>query len=318
MASNINGATNLLLRDKDGMPLPLHLVTLIGRDEECHIVLTDSKVSRYHTKLTVKNASTVLVEDLNSSNGTFVNDQRVRAPRTMTIGDELRLHEVRLRLISAESSNVDATVLASVNERTNASAANPQSQPQAAAAVKADAPANESDATYLLSADDLARMRELPRHAINVQRPAEVVIGPCLVVLSAPIRGKIIPLQHQGIIGQWTIGRNKDADLELIDRTVSREHARIRKQGPRWQIENIQAANKVYVNGEQVEIAELKSGDRILLGRTEIEFKLSHDSAAELSAVTTQPFPLKTVLFIVVGALVVATAGALFLIFGMR
>lgn len=312
MASNMNGATNLLLRDQDGTPLPLHAITLIGRDEECHIVLTDTMVSRYHTKLTVKNASTVLVEDLNSSNGTFVNGQRVRAPRTMTIGDELRLHEVRLRLTSAESSNADATMMASANAHINKSAATSQSEPQPVAAVKADAPTSDSDATHLLSADEFARLREARRQAINVQRPAEAVIGPCLVVLSAPIRGKVIPLQHQGIVGKWTIGRNKGADLELVDRSVSREHARIRKQGTRWQIENIRAANKVYLNGEAVETAELKSGDRILVGRTEIEFKISHDSAAELPAVTTQAFTSNTILFILAGVLIAAAVGVLF------
>jgi pSer/pThr/pTyr-binding forkhead associated (FHA) protein len=52
-------------------------VTLIGRGKDCSLTLIDPSVSRVHTKLTCDRQGKVLVEDLSSSNGTFINGQRL-------------------------------------------------------------------------------------------------------------------------------------------------------------------------------------------------------------------------------------------------
>lgn len=50
---------------------------LIGRGKDCAIVLQDVSVSRIHAKITQDDSGRVFVEDLRSSNGTFVNDRRI-------------------------------------------------------------------------------------------------------------------------------------------------------------------------------------------------------------------------------------------------
>ncbi len=67
-------------------------VMVIGRDLKCDIVLNDPEVSRNHTRLTAQ-PDGYLVEDLESTNGTFVNNQRVTAPRLLRPGDLLGLGE---------------------------------------------------------------------------------------------------------------------------------------------------------------------------------------------------------------------------------
>jgi pSer/pThr/pTyr-binding forkhead associated (FHA) protein len=306
MNKNSAASINLVLRDPHGKPFPLQAVTMIGREAECQIVLADSKVSRYHAKLTIKSPSTVMVEDLHSTNGTYINGQRVNAPRLMTIGDELRLHKVSLRLTTADSGEADATMIVTAAPAPATQKPSPaaQNQPVAEtpAAVQEPSPAPSSgtgaidaDSTYLLNAADLASLDQVARREIHVQRPGESIKGPCLLVLSAPIRGKVFALRANGALGKWTLGRSKDADLELIDRTVSREHARIVKHGTLWQIVSINAANKVYVNGHAVEVADLKSGDRIRLGRTEIEFRIGYDAAEALPALTPQGFSTRQI-----------------------
>lgn len=311
MSKNSAAGANLVLRDQNGNPFQLYAVTMIGREAECQIVLTNSKVSRYHAKLTIRSPSTVMVEDLHSTNGTYINGVRVNVPRAMTVGDELRLHNVCLRLTTIDSGDADSTMIV----MPAAAAAAPESIPvaptppapaapvaataapvidaavaQSAAAPQAGAARLDADSTYLLDADALASLNQVARKEVHVQRPSESIKGPCLLVLSAPIRGKVFALRANGALGKWTLGRSKDADLELIDRTVSREHARIVKHGTLWQIVNINAANKVYVNGHAVEAADLKSGDRIRLGRTEIEFKIGYDAAEVLPELSSRPF----------------------------
>lgn len=61
--------------------------TFIGRDaKKCQIILTDPEVSSVHTVVR-KNGSMVLLEDLNSSNGTILNGQRINRSAVMP-GDE--------------------------------------------------------------------------------------------------------------------------------------------------------------------------------------------------------------------------------------
>ncbi len=50
---------------------------LIGRGKDCAVVLSDVSVSRIHAKITQDQSGRVVVEDLRSSNGTYVNDRRI-------------------------------------------------------------------------------------------------------------------------------------------------------------------------------------------------------------------------------------------------
>lgn len=63
---------------------------LIGRDEGCFIRLFSSEISRQHCALR-GTAEGILVRDLGSSNGTFVNDDRISGEVLLTAGDTLRV-----------------------------------------------------------------------------------------------------------------------------------------------------------------------------------------------------------------------------------
>jgi len=53
--------------------------TIIGRSNKCDIVIDSKHVSRQHTRIFSTSDGEWLVEDLGSSNGTFVNGQRVKS-----------------------------------------------------------------------------------------------------------------------------------------------------------------------------------------------------------------------------------------------
>ncbi len=67
-------------------------VTLMGRDVTNDISLGDPEVSRQHARLTRTPGGYVL-EDLGSTNGSFVNGERLVAPRVLASGDLLGLGE---------------------------------------------------------------------------------------------------------------------------------------------------------------------------------------------------------------------------------
>ena len=78
----------------------LHVVTVpelvIGRSDECALRLIDSAVSRSHTRL-VRTTTGLLVRDLGSRNGTFVNGRRIQAAELID-GGEVQINPYQLRI----------------------------------------------------------------------------------------------------------------------------------------------------------------------------------------------------------------------------
>ena len=70
----------------------------IGRDDTAGIVIEDDRVSRRHALVTVFEDG-ARVNDLGSTNGTWVNGARIAVPHPLLEGDELRVGETRLRLL---------------------------------------------------------------------------------------------------------------------------------------------------------------------------------------------------------------------------
>lgn len=64
-------------------------VATIGRDKACDVVLALGYPSRNHAKISVINGQLTL-EDLNSTNGTFVNDCKLDGPTIIKAGDIIK------------------------------------------------------------------------------------------------------------------------------------------------------------------------------------------------------------------------------------
>lgn len=69
----------------------------IGRDEACSIRLDDTYVSQVHARLDGRDGGWY-VEDLGSTNGTFLNDRRVEVPVEVHAGDVVRIGKTLLEL----------------------------------------------------------------------------------------------------------------------------------------------------------------------------------------------------------------------------
>jgi len=72
-------------------------VILIGRGAEAQLSLDDDYVSTRHARV-VSGENGVYLEDLGSTNGSYVNNQRVTAPTTITLSDTVRIGRTIMRL----------------------------------------------------------------------------------------------------------------------------------------------------------------------------------------------------------------------------
>ena len=65
-----------------------------------------------------------------------------------------------------------------------------------------------------------------------------------------------------------TIGRSPDADITILDERASRMHCGIRLWDGEYFAKDLQSKNGTYLNGEKIEMARIKPGDRIRVGAT--------------------------------------------------
>lgn len=81
-----------------GSVIPVTSTISIGRREDNSIVLNDQFVSSYHAKIYVKNNDFYL-EDLASTNGTFINDSKVEGRVRLKVNDQIRMGSTVFKVI---------------------------------------------------------------------------------------------------------------------------------------------------------------------------------------------------------------------------
>jgi len=81
-------------------PLPPQGEIVIGRSSELDMVLVEDMVSRRHSKITVANGQ-IFIQDLGSTNGTFVNGEKIKRARLQE-GDRILIGTSIIKLIATD------------------------------------------------------------------------------------------------------------------------------------------------------------------------------------------------------------------------
>jgi pSer/pThr/pTyr-binding forkhead associated (FHA) protein len=270
----------LLIKVGSSREIQLKSETVLGRQAECDVLLTEGHASRRHARL-LQAEDGYWLEDLGSSNGTFINGNRISGRVKVASGDRLRfdVEEYDFRVPS------QAAPMALDESKTVYRA------PDSAAVVAessgmfkrpgawADPDAMGDAGIHKTKFIDPAQMKQMASSAAPVAAAPSAIDGPHLQVVSGSRTGLNIQLAV-GDSGnaEWTIGSQVDREVQFMDSGVSALHAKIVNEGERWKVLDQMSANGTFVNGKRANVSYLSSGDRVRFGPVECVFRTDANS----------------------------------------
>ena len=93
----------------------------------------------------------------------------------------------------------------------------------------------------------------------------------CLVLIYPP--GQDLGRRYELVgMGELTIGRGSDCDIQIDRDSVSRRHARLARQGGRWTVIDLGSTNGSYVNDVPIAERTLREGDLLRIGNAIFKF----------------------------------------------
>lgn len=187
---------------------------VIGRDEQCDLVLSARGVSRRHAVIRRAGAGYTITDE--SKNGTFVNDARVEHVQTLARGDVLRIATEEFRV---ESSSRAASATAGATEVLTAVQA-----PRAAALAGPRAPR-------------AAPHRETPTPALATLEVARGPLAGTRFTVTRPV---------------CSIGRAANNDIVIDEDSVSGSHATLLLKAGAWYVLDLRSSNGTFVDGYRV------------------------------------------------------------------
>jgi pSer/pThr/pTyr-binding forkhead associated (FHA) protein len=130
-----------------GKPIPIMSSQfLIGRDEQCQLRPASPAISKRHCAILVRDGK-LLIQDFDSTNGTFVNDEKVTGEKPLKHGDRLKVGPLEFELkIERTAPAVKAPVAAkaAAGNATKAKAPEPPAADEEAVAVGTEEPEGEA------------------------------------------------------------------------------------------------------------------------------------------------------------------------------
>ncbi|MGD1915491.1 MAG: FHA domain-containing protein [Phycisphaerales bacterium] len=135
----------LLNPDGDQRAFPVSRARIIGREEDCDMRIPVAEVSREHCRVEPSSNGGLEVEDLGSSNGTYINGMRIEEAE-MAAGDILKIGPAIMVLrVDGQPAAIDADEAILRGTPSEHEAQAPASQPQASKQVGQGSLLDEDD-----------------------------------------------------------------------------------------------------------------------------------------------------------------------------
>ena len=268
-------------------------VIAIGRQEGSAIAINHSSISRRHAEISYAHGQ-YLLRDLKSTNGTFVNEQRLEPEGICQLkqGDKVRFGKVtftlQMRHVDPASSVLlrkpvvgappvskpspkDANAWEVITYRSEDEEQSMDSAKDEKSALKMEASPSGVQAPQGQPALNADGSLQLPgaTNAIPADVVATMKHGPALVVLMHAQPEVTLLKQGQ----RYVLGREKRSGILLSDVSVSRKHAEVFPGLDGYYIRDLASSNGVMVNQTRIDNPyRLSHSDRIIIGNIPLYF----------------------------------------------
>lgn len=231
----------------------------IGRDAGCDVVVPSPEVSRKHAEL-VPGTGGYTVSDL-STNGVFVNGQRVQGAHTLSRGDVLRIGTEEFRFYA------DVVPAGAAGAPPAPAVVPPPAPPPVAAPVAVTAPPAAATPKAMPVAIPAAPHAPAPATGASAAAPQNHTDSrPVLATLELMNEGPSKGTRYEIRVPLTHVGRGAHNDVVLADDSVSDSHAKLQKRENGWFVVDIGSTNGTWCGGQRI------TGEAPITGVTSLRF----------------------------------------------
>ena len=237
---------------------------VIGREAGCDIVVPNKDVSRRHAEIFASPQGYVLVDS--STNGTFVNADRIEAQRVLARADVIRIGDHEFRFYADRAPDL------------------PPPSPPAPLAVAPSEPAPAAPSAPVSPAAGAAErlshtMHGMPVPPPSAPKPVARSSGPTIQLANFLVRSGQLKGQRLTVrVPVVNIGRAEYNDLVIPDDSVSSTHAKLQRREGVWILFDNESTNGTWVDGERVSgEAMLSPGAVVRFGEVSAMFEPTDD-----------------------------------------
>ena len=269
---------------------------VFGREAICDVVIPQKRVSRRHAEIIVTPKGYV-VTDL-SSNGTFVNGERVAGQRLLSRADVLRVgdHEFRFYADAAAQPEPAAPQPAARSAAAGAkyrlsdtlhgipvAPSPPGFGAGAGAGAPAVPPAAAPGAPSPSPISSAPRPEPVPAPGPSPPRPAAAAPAAGgtlanLIVQKGQLKGHRFPIRVPVV----NVGRAEYNDIVVPDPSVSSAHAKIQLREGIWMVVDLDSTNGTFVDGDRISgDAPIAPGAVLRFGEISMVFESTKDDSVE-------------------------------------
>ena len=237
---------------------------VFGREAGCDVVVPGKDVSRRHAEIVQTPKGYLLVDS--STNGTFVNEERVGGQRILSRADVIRLGDEQFRFY-ADVAAVAPTAAGAAPE------GGVERLKHTVHGMEAVAP--PSPATPPLP----------PQPPPPAARPAVPPPLAAFLVRAGALAGQRLTVRTPIV----NVGRADYNDVVVPDPSVSTSHAKLQRREGVWVLVDLDSTNGTFVDGERVKgEAPLAPGAMVRLGDVQLVFEPTDDAVATVKGGGTQ------------------------------
>lgn len=258
---------------------------VIGREAGCDIVVPNKDVSRRHAEIFASPQGYVLVDS--STNGTFVNGERIEAQRVLARADVIRIGDHEFRFYADRAAEAPAPPPAPAPVAAAPVPAAPSGPPTPIPAPMPPGAAERLSSTMM----GMPVTPTGPKPAVPAAPPApptptppvEPVAGrpststgpiATFLIRSGSLKGQRLTVRVPVV----NIGRAEYNDLVIAEDSVSGSHAKLQRREGVWVLTDNESTNGTWVDGERVQgEVMLGPGSVVRFGEISVLFEPTDD-----------------------------------------